>query len=61
MKVGDLVRLKDYPKAPIGLIVSIERRGVFRDRWLAKVQWLEYDAYAQHRSLKNLEVISESR
>jgi len=61
MKVGDLVRLKDYPKAPIGLIVSIERRGVFRDRWLAKVQWLEYDAYVQHRSLKNLEVISESR
>jgi len=61
MKVGDLVRLKDYPKAPIGLIVSIERRGVFRDRWLAKVQWLECDAYVQHRSLKNLEVISESR
>jgi len=61
VKVGDLVRLKDYPKAPIGLIVSIERRGVFRDRWLAKVQWLEYDAYVQHRSLKNLEVISESR
>ena len=64
MKVGDLVRPKDYPKAltaPIGLIVSIERRGVFRDRWLAKVQWLEHDAYVQHRSLKNLEVISESR
>jgi len=61
VKVGDLVRLKDYPKASIGLIVSIERRGVFRDRWLAKVQWLEYDAYVQHRSLKNLEVISESR
>lgn len=61
MKVGDLVRLKDYPKAPIGLIVSIERRGVFRDRWLAKVQWIEHDAYVQHRSLKNLEVISESR
>tara|TARA_S200002703_G_scaffold110529_1_gene96166 strand:+ start:853 stop:1038 length:186 start_codon:yes stop_codon:yes gene_type:complete len=61
MKVGDLVRLKDYPKAPIGLIVSIERRGVFRDRWLAKVQWLEHDAYIQHRYLKNLEVVSESR
>jgi len=44
MKVGDLVRLKDYPKAPIGLIVSIERRGVFRDRWVAKVPWIEYDA-----------------
>ena len=64
MKVGDLVRLKDYPKAPIGLIVSIERRGVFRDRWLAKVQWVGCEAYdnlVQKRSLKNLEVISETR
>lgn len=68
MKIGDLVRPKDYPKAltaPIGLIVSIERRGVFRDRWLAKVQWLGYEAayvnLVQKRSLKNLEVISESR
>lgn len=64
MKIGDLVKSKDYPKAltaPIGLIVSIERRGVFRDRWVAKVQWLEYEAYVPYRSLKNLEVISESR
>lgn len=66
MKIGDLVKSKDYPKAltaPIGLIVSIERRGVFRDRWLAKVQWVGYEAYdnlVQKRSLKNLEVISES-
>ena len=67
MEIGDLVRPKDYPKAltaPIGLIVSIERRGVFRDRWLAKVQWLGCEAYGnlvQKRSLKNLEVISETR
>ena len=60
MKVGDLVRLKDYLKTPIGLIVNIERRGEFSDYWLAKVQWFE-DGYIQHRSLKNLEVISESR
>ena len=61
MKVGDLVRLKDYPQYPqAGLIVSIERRGEFSDYWLAKVQWFE-DGYIQHRSLKNLEVISESR
>lgn len=67
MEIGDLVRPIDYPKAltaPIGLIVSIERRGVFRDRWLVKVQWLGCEAYdnlVQKRSLKNLEVISESR
>jgi len=65
MQVGDLVRLKHYPKAPIGLIVSIERRGwERRDRWLAKVQWLGYMLgrnHVEYCGLNELEVVSESR
>jgi hypothetical protein len=60
MQVGDLVRLKHYPKAPIGLIVSIERRGVFGDRWEVKVQWLDGNKY-QYCNMNGLEVVSESR
>ena len=61
MKIGDLVKLKDYPKALIGLIVSIERRGVFHDRWQAKVQWFCSRNNVQYRCLSELEVVSESR
>jgi len=61
MKVGDLVRLKSrFMDAPIGLIVSIERRP---DGWggdLAKLEWLDGN-YNPYRGLDDLEVINESR
>ena len=61
MKVGDLVRLKDYPQYPqAGLIVSIERRPGFYGGDRAKVQWLEGN-YSGYRDLNELEVINESR
>lgn len=60
MIVGDLVRLKDCPKAPIGLIVSIERRPGFYGGDRGKVQWLDGN-YSSYRSLNELEVINESR
>ena len=61
MEIGDLVRPKDYPKeltAPIGLIVSIERRPGFYGGDRAKVQWLEGN-YSGYRDLNELEVVSD--
>jgi|DEB0MinimDraft_4_1074332.scaffolds.fasta_scaffold471597_2 hypothetical protein len=62
MKIGDLVRLKAYPSfAPIGLIVSIERRPGFYGGDRGKVQWFGSRNYVQYRGLNELEVINESR
>ena len=59
MKVGDLVRLKAYPSlAPIGLIVSIERRPGFYGGDRGKVQWLGRN-YVEYRGLNELEVVSD--
>jgi hypothetical protein len=74
VKVGDLVRLKDYTTAPIGL------SGELRDWWLAKfrasiglivsidhhprnaapvkVQWLDGN-YDEYRNMNELEVVSD--
>ena len=63
MKVGDLVRIKSrFRNAPIGLIVSIERRGwlhglrTHADR--VKVQWLDGSDDPYYSSI-NLEVVSD--
>jgi len=65
-KVGDLVRIKSrFRNAPIGLVVSIERRvvrtdvfGSLADR--VKVQWLDGN-YNPYYSSNELEKVSESR
>ena len=60
-KVGDLVRIKSrFRNAPIGLIVSIERRDGSYAGGRVKVQWFDGrdDSYYP-RSMSNLEVVSD--
>ena len=64
MKVGDLVRIKSrFRNAPMGLIVSIERRAVRTDVFgsladRVKVQWLDGSDDPYYSSI-DLEVVSD--
>ena len=59
MKVGDLVRLKDYPQfSPVGLIVSTERRPGTWPYTHARVQWLGRNGI-EYRTMNELEVVND--
>jgi hypothetical protein len=60
MKVGDLVRMKDYDKGLIGLVVCVHPSELHKSRQVG-IQWCSIGGKIQWEPEGWLEVVSESR